>query len=50
VIDLGEKVLESLAKKPIEPRDLDYIITVSCTGIMIPSLDAYLIHYNYVKI
>jgi len=25
-------------------HDLDYIITVSCTGIMIPSLDAYLIN------
>ena len=24
--------------------DIDYIITVSCTGIMIPSLDAYLIN------
>lgn len=27
-----------------EARDLDYIITVSCTGIMIPSIDAYLIN------
>jgi predicted naringenin-chalcone synthase len=27
-----------------KPEDLDYIITVSCTGIMIPSLDAYLIN------
>ena len=26
------------------PESLDYIITVSCTGIMIPSLDAYLIN------
>jgi predicted naringenin-chalcone synthase len=45
VIDLGEKVLEkALEKANWRPQDLDYIITVSCTGIMIPSLDAYLIN------
>ncbi len=45
VIDLGEKVLEKTLKKANwQPEDLDYIITVSCTGIMIPSLDAYLIN------
>jgi predicted naringenin-chalcone synthase len=45
VIDLGEKVLEkALQKAEWNPEDLDYIITVSCTGIMIPSLDAYLIN------
>ncbi|MBC5838738.1 type III polyketide synthase [Flavobacterium muglaense] len=45
VIDLGEKVLEkALLKSSWKPTDLDYIITVSCTGIMIPSLDAYLIN------
>ena len=45
VIDLGEKVLEKALKKANwRPEDLDYIITVSCTGIMIPSLDAYLIN------
>lgn len=45
VIDLGEKVLEkALLKSGWKPEDLDYIITVSCTGIMIPSLDAYLIN------
>ena len=45
VIDLGEKVLEkALVKASWKPEDLDYIITVSCTGIMIPSLDAYLIN------
>jgi predicted naringenin-chalcone synthase len=49
MIDLGEKVLvKALAKAHWEPTDLDYIITVSCTGIMIPSLDAYLI--NKVKL
>ena len=45
VITLGEKVLEkALTKAQWKPEDLDYIITVSCTGIMIPSLDAYLIN------
>lgn len=45
VIDLGEKVLtKALKKSNWEPETLDYIITVSCTGIMIPSLDAYLIN------
>jgi predicted naringenin-chalcone synthase len=45
VIDLGEKVLnKALDKANWKPESLDYIITVSCTGIMIPSLDAYLIN------
>lgn len=45
VIKLGKQCLESaLEKAGLEAQDLDYIITVSCTGIMIPSLDAYLIN------
>tara|TARA_R110002051_G_scaffold325850_2_gene432141 strand:- start:12636 stop:13688 length:1053 start_codon:yes stop_codon:yes gene_type:complete len=45
VVKLGEQVLESaFAKANWEPKSLDYIITVSCTGIMIPSVDAYLIN------
>ncbi len=45
VIDYGEKVLKkALVKANWNPEDLDYIITVSCTGWMIPSLDAYLIN------
>lgn len=45
VILLGEKVLQkALDKAQWKPTDLDYIITVSCTGIMIPSLDAYLVN------
>jgi len=45
VITLGEKVLlKALTKAGWDPQTLDYIITVSCTGIMIPSLDAYLIN------
>lgn len=45
VIDLGEKVLiKALEKSNWQAEDLDFIITVSCTGIIIPSLDAYLIN------
>lgn len=44
-IKLGTHCLQSaLTKAGWSPQDLDYIITVSCTGIMIPSLDAYLIN------
>ena len=42
---LGKDVLEkALKKSDWKGSDLDYIITVSCTGIMIPSLDAFLIN------
>nr|WP_299382348.1 type III polyketide synthase [Allomuricauda sp.] len=42
---LGEQVLKkALSNVAWEPRSLDFIITVSCTGIMIPSLDAYLVN------
>ncbi len=42
---LGKAVLnKALAQSDWQPDSLDYIITVSCTGIMIPSLDAYLIN------
>jgi alkylresorcinol/alkylpyrone synthase len=45
VIKLGEQVLDNaLNKAGWEAQSIDYIITVSCTGIMIPSLDAYLIN------
>ncbi len=44
-IELAEEALKSALKKvELTPTDIDYIITVSCTGIMIPSLDAYLIN------
>ena len=50
VIDLGTKVLEKALTKALwKPEDLDYIITVSCTGIMIPSLDAYLINKLHLR-
>jgi len=37
-------VKKALIKANLEAKDIDYIITVSCTGIMIPSMDAYLIN------
>jgi alkylresorcinol/alkylpyrone synthase len=44
-IKLGTECLQlALEKADWKPQDLDYIITVSCTGIMIPSLDAYIIN------
>ena len=45
VIQLAEQSLtKSLEKVGLEANQIDYIITVSCTGIMIPSVDAYLIN------
>ena len=45
VINLGEQaLLNSLEKAHLQPTDINFIITVSCTEIMIPSLDAYLIN------
>lgn len=42
---LGRRSLEkALEKVNWKPTDIDFIITVSCTGIMIPSVDAYLIN------
>ena len=44
-IKIAEQSLtKALNKAKLKPTDIDYIITVSCTGIMIPSLDAYLIN------
>src|SRR5690606_18706272 len=45
ITKLGKTCLKkALEKANWQPTDLDYIITVSCTGIMIPSVDAYLIN------
>jgi predicted naringenin-chalcone synthase len=45
VVPLASKALsKALNQSGWEAQDLDYIITVSCTGIMIPSIDAYLIN------
>lgn len=42
---MGANVLKNaLRKSEWAASSIDYIITVSCTGIMIPSLDAYLIN------
>ncbi len=42
---LGKSVLQKALKNAEwAPDSLDYIISVSCTGIMIPSVDAYLIN------
>ena len=42
---LGQQVLQkALAKAQLAATDIDILITVSCTGIMIPSLDAHLIN------
>ncbi|GAB2594795.1 type III polyketide synthase [Spirosoma areae] len=44
-IKLGEIALtKAVEKANWTITDIDYLITVSCTGIMIPSLDAYLIN------
>lgn len=44
-IALGKACLQNaLHKAQLQPADIDFIITVSCTGIMIPSMDAYLIN------
>jgi alkylresorcinol/alkylpyrone synthase len=44
-IALGRQVAaEALASARVEPREVDLLITVSCTGIMIPSLDAHLVN------
>lgn len=42
---LGRRCLQgALDKAGLQGSDIDFIITVSCTGFMIPSMDAYLIN------
>ncbi|HVY36540.1 MAG TPA: 3-oxoacyl-[acyl-carrier-protein] synthase III C-terminal domain-containing protein [Polyangia bacterium] len=44
-IELGRQVAaDAMAAAHVEARDIDLIISVSCTGIMIPSLDAHLVN------
>ncbi|HKO05027.1 MAG TPA: 3-oxoacyl-[acyl-carrier-protein] synthase III C-terminal domain-containing protein [Candidatus Acidoferrales bacterium] len=44
-VELGQRVAEDCLKRAgCGPRDIDLLITVSCTGFMIPSLDAHLIN------
>lgn len=43
-VKLGREAAEKcLQRAGLKPEDIDLIITVSCTGFMIPSLDAHLI-------
>jgi len=44
-VKLGREAAEKcLERANLKPEDIDLIITVSCTGFMIPSLDAHLIN------
>src|SRR5882757_5455229 len=44
-VKLGQEAAEKcLERAGLKPPDIDMIITVSCTGFMIPSLDAHLIN------
>lgn len=43
--DLAEEALKkALSQAKIDPESIDYLITTSCTGFMIPSVDAYLVN------
>ena len=39
---MGQAAADALAKADMVPTDVDLLMTVSCTGVMIPSLDAHL--------
>ncbi len=42
-VELGlEVTTQALAQADMSPSDVDLLITVSCTGVMIPSLDAHI--------
>src|SRR5579859_3606435 len=44
-LDLGERVARAaIAQAGLTPGDIGSIISVSCTGYMIPALDAYLLN------
>jgi alkylresorcinol/alkylpyrone synthase len=44
-IELASRVAgECLAQAGKKPEDIDYLITTSCTGVMIPSVDAHLVN------
>src|SRR2546427_9221290 len=44
-VKLGREAAEKcLERAGLQPEEIDLIITVSCTGFMIPSLDAHLIN------
>jgi alkylresorcinol/alkylpyrone synthase len=44
-LELGERVARAaVARAGLTPADIDSIISVSCTGYMIPAMDAYLLN------
>ncbi len=44
-IELGERVARAaIARAGLIPADVDSVISVSCTGYMIPAVDAYLLN------
>lgn len=44
-LELGERVVrQALIDAQLRPQDIDAFISVSCTGFMLPSIDAYLIN------
>lgn len=44
-ITLGKRVAaECLDRAGLRPGDIDFLVTVSCTGFMIPALDAHLVN------
>jgi len=44
-VSLGQRVAEEcLEKAGVRPEEVDALITVSCTGYMIPSMDAHLLN------
>jgi alkylresorcinol/alkylpyrone synthase len=44
-LELGERLaVEAIERAGLTPRDIDSVISVSCTGHMIPSIDAYLLN------
>ncbi|MFM6923990.1 MAG: type III polyketide synthase [Ferruginibacter sp.] len=48
--NLAEQALQkALDKAGWKPDEIDFLITVSCTGIMIPSVDAYLVNRLHMK-
>lgn len=46
VLELGEEVARhALATASVDPADVNIIVSVSCTGYLLPSLDVYLIQH-----
>lgn len=45
MIEYGKRLLkQTFENSDVDPSEVDYIITTSCTGFMIPSVDAYLVN------